>query len=499
MLEASSNRELLKLWRNGHEQAAQVLVQRYMLRLTALARSRLSRKLARRLDPEDIVLSAWRSFFVAADAGRFSLSTEDDLWPLLVTITLRKLSRQASRHSAVRRDLSRELPIDEQLTWQTLIARDPSPEEAAFIADEIERLMSQLSESDRTVLSLRLQGHDHAEIAKRLQCSDRTVRRAMVRVRELLQQREDQTGVEEGLDAEPEELLPRGRLPESRAKSQSGNRSTSLQPTVEYTELTLQKLIGVGGFGKVYRAIRNRDGSVVAVKFLKKRFWRNRRAVQDMLDETQRVSSLCHPSIIRHHGWGRAPQGATFIVMDWIDGLNVGDWSSSSKPSLADILRCGISIAAALEAAHAEGLVHGDVTPGNVLRSNEGAFILTDFGFAQSLAESSTATLGGTPAFLAPEQVSPLFGQTGPQTDVYGLAGLLYFLITGQPPVTGADVPEILANVLSSRPIPSAETRASEIPAGLDELLGRCLQKEPAPRPGTMREVRESLERISLQ
>ena len=96
-IEDGSNAELLKLWKSGNQQAAQVLVDRYMLRLTALAQSRLSRLLARRLDADDIVLSAWRSFFVAANRSRLQVPDDDNLWPLLATLTLRKLHRQAQR------------------------------------------------------------------------------------------------------------------------------------------------------------------------------------------------------------------------------------------------------------------------------------------------------------------------------------------------------------------------------------------------------------------
>lgn len=92
VLEDASNQELLQAWNTGNEAAARLLVQRYLTRLLALAKSRLSRTLGRRLDAEDIVFSVWRSFFVGVDQGRFEPTSEDDLWPLLVTLTVRKLA-----------------------------------------------------------------------------------------------------------------------------------------------------------------------------------------------------------------------------------------------------------------------------------------------------------------------------------------------------------------------------------------------------------------------
>lgn len=156
MLSDATNQELVQAWQQGDQRAAQILVERYMLRLTALARSRLSRKLSRRLDPEDVVLSAWRSFFVATGEGRLAVPHDDDLWPLLVKLTLRKLSRQAARQTALRRDAGLEGSLDLERDWRAAVSRDPSPEEAALLADEVEALMASLDAGDREILTRRL-------------------------------------------------------------------------------------------------------------------------------------------------------------------------------------------------------------------------------------------------------------------------------------------------------------------------------------------------------
>src|SRR5580704_14172260 len=104
---------LLERFQNGDDLAAEALFSRYFERLTLLARSRLAPRLARRTDPEDIVLSVYRSFFVGAREGRFVLSRGGDLWRLLAAITKHKLLRQARHHRADRRSIDRESPLDE--------------------------------------------------------------------------------------------------------------------------------------------------------------------------------------------------------------------------------------------------------------------------------------------------------------------------------------------------------------------------------------------------
>ena len=113
----ASNHNLLIAWQHGDQDAASLLFRRYQTRLIALVRSRLSRKLARRVDAEEIALSAYRSFFVAAQDGRLSPTVADDLWPLLVTFTLRKLAHRAREHHAEKRSLDREQADDSRMPF----------------------------------------------------------------------------------------------------------------------------------------------------------------------------------------------------------------------------------------------------------------------------------------------------------------------------------------------------------------------------------------------
>jgi RNA polymerase sigma factor (sigma-70 family) len=182
--------ELLARFRDGEEDAAAELFGRYVERLTALARSRLSPRLAVRADAEDIVLSAYRSFFVGARNGRFSLTRGGDLWRLLVSITLHKLYRQAKHHSADLRAISAERPLGQNdAEFPPAVDREPTPDEAVALQDELEWVMAQLGPFERRVLELRLQGEQLAEIAVETGRSERTVRRALATIRELMQVR----------------------------------------------------------------------------------------------------------------------------------------------------------------------------------------------------------------------------------------------------------------------------------------------------------------------
>jgi RNA polymerase sigma factor (sigma-70 family) len=181
--------ELLARFQEGDDLAAEEIFQRYIDRLTRLARGRLSPKLARRTDPEDIVMSAWRSFFLAARAGRFSLKRSGDLWRLLVSITMHKLYRQVRRHTAEMRAVGHELPSDQAHALMQVAQHEPTPDEAVALAEEMEHVMSGLDDFGRRVLELRLQGETHAEIAADTKRSERSVRRRLMEIRGWLTQR----------------------------------------------------------------------------------------------------------------------------------------------------------------------------------------------------------------------------------------------------------------------------------------------------------------------
>ena len=181
--------DLVMRWREGDQGAADEIFGRYAERLLALARSRLSAKLSRHIDPEDVVQSACRSFFVGARDGRYVLKHSGDLWRLLVAITVHKLQHQLERRTAGKRDLAREASQDDgrnRGTAETL-AREPTPAEATALADMVENLLRPLEPLERQIVTLRLDGYSLEEIAQQIRRSERTVRRVLEQFKESLQ------------------------------------------------------------------------------------------------------------------------------------------------------------------------------------------------------------------------------------------------------------------------------------------------------------------------
>jgi RNA polymerase sigma-70 factor (ECF subfamily) len=184
--------ELLARWRTGDDQAARHLFDRFTERLLAMAHKRLAEKLARRLDAEDVVQSAYRSFFRGAREGRFVIERSGDLWRLLAAITLNKLKHQIQKHSAGKRALKREeVPTgdkDNSVVHGGGYSREPAPDEAAALADMVESLLRHLHPVQREMLELRLQGSTLEEIAAQTHRSERTVRRLLEQIRQQLEQ-----------------------------------------------------------------------------------------------------------------------------------------------------------------------------------------------------------------------------------------------------------------------------------------------------------------------
>lgn len=185
---------LLNRWRqDGDQEAAGELFARYAGRLIALAKTRLSAKLARRVDAEDVVQSVCRTFFVRVRDGRLEIQPGSDLWQLLAGITMHKLFDAVDRHTAGKRSIHLETGLvsaesDQQSAFE-LAAAEPTPLQVAAIADERERALQELSPLHRRMVELRLEEHTHAEIAARTQRSERMVRLVLSEFGKRLQRR----------------------------------------------------------------------------------------------------------------------------------------------------------------------------------------------------------------------------------------------------------------------------------------------------------------------
>ena len=172
------------------DDAAREVFRRYAGRLIQLARVRLDRRTRQKVDPEDVVQSVFRSFFTRQAEGRFDLASWDDLWSLLVVITIRKCRRQAVALRAGRRDVRRELhasQLPEPEAFLEAAGPEPTPEEVVSLVETVERLLSGASEVERRIIMLRLQGCTPAEISREVgEISERKVYRVLAQARKRL-------------------------------------------------------------------------------------------------------------------------------------------------------------------------------------------------------------------------------------------------------------------------------------------------------------------------
>lgn len=175
--------------RAGDQDAASEVFRRFVHRLIALASRQFDARFRSKEDPEDVVLSVLRSFIQRDVRSPFDLYDWDGLWALLASITVRKCSARREFWKAARRDVEREVARavePEGVEWHEAIARGPTPEQAAILAEMIELLISRLEVSHREIAQRYLEGYTPVEIAKRCSCSERTVGRVVARLREWL-------------------------------------------------------------------------------------------------------------------------------------------------------------------------------------------------------------------------------------------------------------------------------------------------------------------------
>jgi DNA-directed RNA polymerase specialized sigma24 family protein/predicted Ser/Thr protein kinase len=412
---AGDSFELLSLYQRGESEAAAVIFDRYVERLVALARSRMSGKLRRRVDPEDVVQSAFRSFFLHARAGVFELHEAGDLWRLLAQIALHKLYSQSARHHAKRRNVTRDDGSE-----GLVAARSPEPSAVEMVAlvEQLHLVLGRLDLEQSTVLVEILRGRSAEAIAGSMQKSARTIRRYLAEARAKIEQ---ELHVKQTAISVPDTWM---------------NAAVGRAPSVSAMDYVLERMLGSGGMGKVYRARQRATGQIVAIKALRKRRQCDSRAVEQFVQEAKILGTLEHPHIVGVRGLGRFPGGGLFLVLDFVDGTNLEDRLQRERFSGREALSVIRHVAEAVGYLHDRGIVHADLKPANVLMDATGRALVTDFGFARIVDADSArrrATVGGTKGYMAPEVCRG--GQTPTfAADLYGLGALLRALVMGSPP-----------------------------------------------------------------
>jgi len=238
-------------------------------------------------------------------------------------------------------------------------------------------------------------------------------------------------------------------------------------------------LVGRGGMGEVYRADDLELGQPVALKFLPKASLGDQETIERFRGEVRNARQIAHPNVCRVYDIGEH-EGRTFLSMEYVDGEDlasllrrIGRLPAAKANELAQ------QICAGLAAAHSRQILHRDLKPSNILVDGRGHAHITDFGLAIRTNED-TAEAVGTPAYMAPEQFRG--DAATPRTDLYALGLVLYELYTGKRPFEGASFSECRQQHLTSVPPPPGE-RVRDLEPGVEAIILRCLEKDPAKRP----------------
>ena len=227
--------------------------------------------------------------------------------------------------------------------------------------------------------------------------------------------------------------------------------------------------------GRVYRATRKSDGTIFAIKYLRKSVLKRPGAVERFAEEASTVATLEHPNIVGVHGFGSTNAGGFFIAMDYVSGTDLATIAARGQPTTSQIAEWLLPICDALQHAHSRGVIHCDLKPANILVRDDGVPLLTDFGLAQRTGDGlGRSSLSGTAPFMAPEQIDESLGTIGERTDVYGLGAVVFNLATGQPPFVGARAVDVMADIVSRKepPRPSDIRKQAD---DFDQLCARCL------------------------
>src|SRR5262245_36787499 len=282
-------------------------------------------------------------------------------------------------------------------------------------------------------------------------------------------------------------------LSRSQTKLQAGPEAL---PTIPGYEIL--SVLGWGGMGVVYRARQQGLHRWVAVKMVHAGAQANPQALARFHVEAEAVARLQHPNIVQIHEVGQHA-GSPFLVLELVEGRSLAQWLAGTPQPARQAAELVETLARAIPSAHRQGVVHRDLTPGNILFTADDRPKITDFGLAKLVIgggdlRTQTGELLGTPSYMAPEQAASRHQAIGAATDVYALGAILYELLAGRPPFKAESPLETIRQVVADEPVPPSRLRP-KLPRDLETICLKCLRKEPAQRYPTAAALADDLRR----
>ena len=268
--------------------------------------------------------------------------------------------------------------------------------------------------------------------------------------------------------------------------------------TCPFGNYELLEEIARGGMGIVYKARQAGLDRIVALKRILAGPHATRELIQRFRTEAAAAASLQHPNIVAIHEVG-VYAGEHYLAMDFVDGPNLARLVGHRPLPVGRAARHTKILAGAIHYAHERGILHRDLKPTNVLIDAQDEPRITDFGLAKRLEHDSDLTLSGqvlgSPNYMSPEQAAARRGQVSRRSDVYSLGAILYHLLTARPPFQAEALADTLRLVLNSEPV-SPRLLNPGVPADLETICLKCLEKDPANRYPTALALSEDLDRF---
>ena len=269
--------------------------------------------------------------------------------------------------------------------------------------------------------------------------------------------------------------------------SELGNEARA--PSVVGNRYELLNVLGKGGHGVVYRARDRETGADVAIKFLHDTFAEDPQYNIRMLREAQVMAALAGTSAIRVHGLHTTPDGALYLVMEYLKGADLDDYldrraAAGSSFSIEELFQLLDPIVDTLEAAHRRGIVHRDLKPGNIFVLNEGGVRLLDFGLAKVLTASpltSEGMVAGSPSYIAPEVWRGNPRVLDHRIDVYSLGAIAFRALAGAVPFAGSTLIEKF-QLATAGERPSLHQLRPDLPPEIDQWVAQALAIDPERR-----------------